>query len=361
LDLTELQHSPLEEQHLAAGGKLVPFAGWALPVQYEGILAEHRAVRTACGVFDISHMGQFVVHGPDHVDTCEWLDRMLSNHVGRLQPGDGQYSLLLNDQGGIIDDLIVYRTGESHFLLIVNAACRERDLDWMTLHAPPGMALIDRSAAYCALAVQGPDAARVFAAMFPQGPSLPPRFGIVESGAIAICRTGYTGEDGFELCAPEEVMADWWGKALAAGAKPCGLGARDLLRLEKCYPLNGSDLSEETTPWEAGLAFAVDLEKHDFIGANALRDQRTRGVERRLSALKVDGKAPPPRPGYPVYGGEADSPILGTLTSGGFSPGLDAGIAMAYLPAGQHPHGSRLWIEIRGKRYPAGVVRKPFI
>ena len=361
MDLSNLQHSPLEELHLAAGGKLVPFSGWALPVQYQGILAEHQAVRSACGVFDISHMGQLVVEGSDHVNAAEWLDRVLTSRPSQLLPGAGQYSLLLTDRGGIIDDLSVYRTGPNLFFLVVNAACRSRDLDWLTLNAPPGMALIDRGPAYGAIAVQGPDSVRVASAMLPAGVSLPPRFGCLETGEITICRTGYTGEDGFELCAPTESLPEWWNKAVAAGAKPCGLGARDLLRLEKCYPLNGSDLSEETTPLEAGLGFAVDFEKEDFVGAAALREQRSRGLARRLVAIKVPGRTPPPRPGYAVHGGDASGPVIGTLTSGGFSPVLGMSIAMAYVPVTFQRPGTPVAIEIRGTCYPAQVVRKPFI
>ena len=361
MDLSTLQHSPLEAQHLAAGGKLVPFAGWALPVQYQGILAEHRAVRTASGVFDISHMGQIEVQGVDFADAADWLDRMLTNRASRLEPGQGHYSLLLNDQGGIIDDLIVYRTGENRFFLVVNAARREQDLDWLTRYALPGMALTDRGAAFGAIAVQGPDSRRIAAAMFSPDVALPARFGIFQTDEVTLCRTGYTGEDGFELCASAETLGDWWAKAVEAGATPCGLGARDLLRLEKCYPLNGSDLSEETTPLEAGLSFAVDFEKPDFMGAAALREQRVNGVNRRLVAIRLLGRTPPPRPGYAVRGGDQDSPIIGNLTSGGFSPVLEGGIALAYLPSGFHRPGTPLLIEIRGQHYPAEVVRKPFV
>lgn len=340
---------------------MVPFAGWALPVQYEGILAEHRAVRSTCGVFDISHMGQFLVQGPEDVDAVEWLNSMLSNDLSRLDPGEGQYSVMLNEEGGIIDDLIVYRLDLNAFFLVVNAARRERDLDWLTLHAAPGMTLIDRTDVYGALAVQGPESVRVFHAMMPSGAVLPARFGMVQHGEATICRTGYTGEDGFELCAPAEELPGWWEKALAAGAKPCGLGARDLLRLEKCYPLYGNDLSEETTPLEAGLGFAVCLDKERFVGRDALRAQVDRGVTRRLVALRLAGKTPPPRPGYAVFAAEDAPEPIGTLTSGGFSPGLEAGIALAYAPVGFHQKGKQLWVEIRGNRYAAEVVQKPFI
>jgi aminomethyltransferase len=361
LDLSTLQHSPLESRHLAAGGKLVPFSGWALPVQYDGILAEHQAVRSACGVFDISHMGQLLVQAPERVDATAWLNRVLSNDVTRLEPGQGQYTLLLNDEAGIIDDLIVYRREENAFLLIVNAARREEDLDWLTRHAPPGMALVDRGMDHGAIAVQGPDARRVFSSMMPTGAFLPPRFGLAEFGAITVCRTGYTGEDGFELCAPAETLGDWWDKAVTAGAKPCGLGARDLLRLEKCYPLNGNDLSPQTTPLEAGLGFAVAWEKEEFPGSGALREQRRQGPGRKLVALKVIGKTPPPRPEVPVFSTDQGGEPVGRLTSGGFSPGLKTGIALGFVPAGLHHPGTRLWIEIRANRYPAEVVPKPFV
>jgi aminomethyltransferase len=349
----------LEAEHVAAGGRLVPFAGWSLPVQYAGILAEHRAVRTACGVFDISHMGQVTVSGPG---AGAWLDGLVSRRPGTLGIGEGAYQFLLNEAGGVLDDLIVYRTGAERWFLVVNAARRESDLAWFAGHGGPGVRIGDRSATHGAIAVQGPGAVAVYRALWPDGPALPERFGIAERDGVILCRTGYTGEDGFELCAAVAELPGWWRRAVAAGAEPCGLGARDLLRLEKGYPLHGNDLTPEHTPLEAGLGWAVDLEAGGFIGAEALRRQRAEGVSRRLVAVAGTGKMPPPRPGYPVHGGEGagDEPI-GVLTSGGWSPARDAGIALAYVPDGWHRPGRRVWIGIRERRYPAVVVAKPFV
>jgi len=359
VDESLLRHSPLEAEHLASGGRLVPFAGWSLPVQYGGILAEHQAVRTACGVFDISHMGQVTVSGPE---AGPWLDQLVSRRPGTLAVGQGAYQFLLNEAGGVLDDLIVYRTGVDRWFLVINAARREEDLAWFAAHAVPGVVLEDRSATHGAIAVQGPRAQAVYAAMWPDGPALPDRFGITERDGVTVCRTGYTGEDGFELCAPVAELPGWWRRAVAAGAEPCGLGARDLLRLEKCYPLHGNDLSPEHTPLEAGLGWAVDLDAGGFIGAEALRRQRAEGITRRLVAVEGTGKMPPPRPGYPVHaeesGGEAP---IGVLTSGGWSPARDAGIALAYLPTGWHRPGRPVWIGVRDRRYPAVVVAKPFV
>lgn len=269
--MPDLKRSPLEAAHQALGARLVPFAGWNMPVQYSSIIDEHHAVRAKAGVFDISHMGQFLVSGPA-AET--WLNRMLTNNISKLAPGQGQYTILLNENGGVIDDLIAYRTGKDEYFLVVNASMIEEDFFWLASHQDENATLRNESDLWAGLAIQGPLAAEVFAKACP-GETLPVRNGIATtaSGAI-VCRTGYTGEDGFEFFCPAADGITWWEKFLSAGALPCGLGARDTLRLEMGYPLNGSDLSPERTPIEAGLGFFCDLEKDGFIGRETLIRQK---------------------------------------------------------------------------------------
>ncbi len=352
---SDLKSPPLEAAHLALGARLVPFAGWNMPVQYSSIIDEHHAVRTKAGIFDISHMGQFFVSGPA---ACAWLNRLLTNNIAKLSPGEGQYTLMLNENGGVIDDLLAYRTGPDDYLLVVNAAKTAEDLAWMTSHAQPDAELRDESAHWAGLAVQGPLAAAVFSSACPDA-VLPVRNGVATtpSGAI-VCRTGYTGEDGFEFFCPAAEATVWWGKFLAAGAIPCGLGARDTLRLEMGYPLNGNDLSPAHTPVEAGLGFFCDLEKGAFIGREILARQKAEGPPVKLTALKYTSKGPPPRAHYPVC--DAAGAVIGELCSGALSPSLMTGIGMAYLPAAHSRPGTQLQIDVRGRLFPAEVVTKPF-
>jgi aminomethyltransferase len=353
--MPDLQHSPLEGAHQALGARLVPFAGWNMPVQYASIISEHSAVRQNAGIFDISHMGQFLVSGP----TAEaWLNRMLTNNIAKLAIGCGQYSLMLNDNGGVIDDLIAYRSGETDYFLVVNASMIDEDFAWLASHQDAQVILRNESALWAGLAVQGPLAQPIFATVCPEDP-LPARNGIATTAAGAIvCRTGYTGEDGFEFFCPTDQAHAWWNKFLAAGAAPCGLGARDSLRLEMGYPLNGSDLSPERTPVEAGLGLFCDLTKPDFIGRETLARQKTDGPAVKLTAIQYTGKGAPPRAHYPVA--NSDGHIIGELTSGVLSPSLMTGIGMAYLPTAFSQPGTPLLIEVRGTRYPAHVVKKPF-
>lgn len=332
---------------------MVPFAGWNMPVMYSSILDEHAAVREGCGIFDISHMGQFFVRGKA---ALPWLNRVLASNVARLADGQGQYSFLLNENGGVIDDLIVYRLSAEDFFLVVNASKIEEDLAWMSGLVEPDVELTDESPAWAAMAVQGPQAAEVFRRAF--GGELPPRNGIEMRDGAVICRTGYTGEDGFEFFVPANEGEAAFRAFLDAGAKACGLGARDSLRLEMGYPLNGSDLSPERTPLEAGLGFFVDLEKGDFVGGDALRRQNAEGLRQRLVGIEYLDKGAPPRAHYPVCapGGEA----VGELSSGVLSPSLGRGIGMAYLPPEFWQPGTEVEIDVRGRRFPARVVKKPF-
>jgi aminomethyltransferase len=305
-------------------------------------------------------MGQFFVKG---AAGAAWLNQMLTNNVNRLETGHGQYTLLLNEHGGVIDDLILYRIAGTEWLLVVNAAKIDEDFAWMQPRVPAGVTLENRSAEFAGLAVQGPRAAEWFA-KFTGGKSAPPRNGIVrlEVGGVPlfIGRTGYTGEDGFEVFCPAVDAVRIWNAVLAAGAefgiKPCGLGARDTLRMEMCYPLNGNDLSPERTPLEAGLGFFVDLDKGDFIGRATLAQQKAAGVKQRLAAFRMTGAAPPPRSHYGVWKGGAQ---IGETCSGGLSPTLGCGIGLAYLPVEFAKPGTAIEIDIRGRRFPATVEKKP--
>lgn len=340
---------------------MVDFGGWSMPVQYTGIIDEHHAVRGKLGVFDISHMGQFFARGPG---ALAWLNDLLTNNVERLSVGECQYTFLLNDAGGVIDDLIVYRIGEENYLLVVNAGKIDEDFAWMKSHLAPGVEFENRSADFAGLAVQGPRSAQLFDAFFQGKYSRPARNEIlaveIDGMTYYVARTGYTGEDGFEVFCPAERAVKSWNDILRKGAefeiKPCGLGARDTLRLEMCYPLNGSDLSPETTPIEAGLSIFVDLNKPNFIGKDALAKQKQEGVKRRLVPFKMIDNCPPPRSHYAVYKGDKK---IAETTSGTLSPTLKAGIGMAYIPTEFARINEQIEIEIRGKRFPAVIEKKP--
>ena len=359
-DAADLKRTPLHAEHVRLGAKMIGFGGWDMPVQYTGIMDEHHAVRRALGVFDISHMGQFFVRG---ADGATWLNSMLTNNVAKLAPGQGQYTLMLNEHGGVIDDLILYRIAAAEWLLVVNAAKIDEDFAWLSPRVAPGVVLENRSAEFFGLAVQGPRAAEWFA-KFTGGKDAPPRNGIarldVAGVPLFLCRTGYTGEDGFEVFGPAADAAKIFATVLAAGAdagiKPCGLGARDTLRMEMCYPLNGNDLSPTRTPIEAGLGFFVDLEKGDFTGRAVLAEQKAAGAKQRLAAFKMIGTTPPPRSHYAVW---KDGAQIGETCSGGLSPSLGCGIGLAYLPADAAKPGTAIEIDIRGRRFPAQVEKKP--
>ena len=350
-----LLHSPLEPLHLELGGRMVDFAGWYMPVMYRSILDEHHAVRRDAGVFDISHMGQFVVHG---AGAAAWLDRVLANEVAKLGDGEGHYTFMLNESGGVIDDLILYRESSERFFLVVNASMIDVDFAWLSGHLDDGVVLENESADWAGMAVQGPRSGGVFAAVHP-GVELPARNGILrmDNGAV-VCRTGYTGEDGFEYFCPASGGITAFRAFVDAGAAPCGLGARDSLRLEMCYPLNGSDLSPQRTPLEAGLGFFVAFEKGPFIGSDALIRQKAAGLAERLVAIEYTDKGAPPRAHYPVL--DESGAGVGELTSGVLSPSTGKGIGMAYLPAALAKPGTPLQIDVRGRRFPAVVVKKPF-
>jgi aminomethyltransferase len=340
-----LQRTPIHDRHVALGARLVPFAGWEMPVQYEGVIPEVRAVRTDCGVFDVSHMGELEVEGPR---ATELLQATLSNDLNRLRPGEAQYTLLTNERGGILDDLIVYRLEELRYLLIVNAANRDTDFRWLKERELPGSDVRDISDEYALLAVQGPRAIERLGLP----PAAPFTFAEGELDGIQcmVNRTGYTGEDGCELLAMAEDGATLWDRVLERGAVPCGLGARDTLRLEVCFPLHGNDITPDTDAISAGLGWCCSLDK-EFTGANELREIKARGPEERLVPFVMEEKAVP-RQGMSVVGG-------GEVTSGTHSPMLDRGIGLAYVPAAGAQPGSELSIDVRGRTRAARVVKRP--
>ncbi len=358
MESESVQNTPLKAKHEALGAKMVPFAGWNMPVQYTGIMDEHKTVRTACGVFDISHMGQFLVSG---AGATEWLNSMFTNNLNKLVDGMGQYSMMLNEKGGVIDDLIIYRRGEDDYFVVVNASMIDEDWAWLSARKPEAISMVNKSEDYVGLAIQGPTAPEVFAKMCP-GVELPVRNGILEfecnGDALIACRTGYTGEDGFEFFCPADKGEAWLDTVLASGAKPAGLGARDSLRLEMCYSLNGSDLSPEKTPLEAGLSWCCDLSK-DFIGVEVLRQQKAEGRPSALVAIEYTGKGAPPRHGYEVQ--LPDGTVLGELGSGVLSPSLNKGIGMLYVPAEHSKIGTEVNVVIRGKKVAAAIIKKPFL
>jgi aminomethyltransferase len=373
-----LKRTPLFAAHQNLGAKLIDFGGWEMPVQYTSISEEHLAVRHAAGIFDISHMGEVTVSGSHAVD---FLNHALTNDVRKLAPGQGQYTLMCNERGGVIDDLYAYRLAPDAFFLIINASRIDTDVAWLTAQAaqfaPGRPTLTDASHHYAAIAVQGPKV-RSFIDQCIPGPSDAVAavtkvsdlkknelagFSFGNCNLLVAC-TGYTGEDGFEILGPEAAAEQIWNRLLnvgaAAGIKPCGLGARDTLRTEVCYPLYGHELDEQTTPIEAGVGFFVSLDKGEFNGRAVLAAQKAggaSGLKKKLVAFKMTGKSAPPRPHYPIW---ADGANVGIVTSGTQSPSLNQGIGLGYVPPQVAKVGAAIEIEIRGKRCPAVIVPKPF-
>jgi aminomethyltransferase len=340
-----LLHTPLHDRHVELGARMVPFAGWEMPVQYAGVIAEHRAVRTDTGVFDVSHMGELEVEGPRAHDL---LQSALSNDLDRLAPGEAQYTLLTNESGGIIDDLIVYRLGEHSYLLVVNAANRESAFSWLKEREIPGSDVRDVSGDCALLAVQGPRAIERLG--LPSARPFTFEAASLDGVEVMVNRTGYTGEEGCELLCMSEDAVKLWDAVLERGAVPCGLGARDTLRLEVCYPLHGNDIGPDTDALSAGLGWACALDT-EFEGVEALRRIKAEGPERRLVAFVMEEKAIP-RPGMAIEGG-------GEVTSGSHSPMLEVGIGMGYVPTAQAQPETELTIDVRGRPRRARVVKKP--
>jgi aminomethyltransferase len=370
-----LKRTPLFAAHQKLGGKLVEFGGWEMPVQFTSITDEHLAVRNAAGIFDISHMGEVTVSGVKAVD---FLNHVLTNDIRKLTPGEGQYTLMCNERGGVIDDLYAYRLSVEVYLLIINASRIEVDVAWLQTQAAKfphqnELRLTDASHNYAAVAVQGPRVCDFIETVIPGASTSGMRVNRVtelKKNQIAgfpfhglnmlVSRTGYTGEDGFEITGRDDSIRQVWDEILAAGQKfgikPCGLGARDTLRTEVCYPLYGHELDENTTPIEAGLGFFVSLDKGEFNGRSILAEQKANGTKKKLAVFKMTGKSAPPRPHYPIW---AAGVKVGEVTSGTQSPSLGIGIGMGYVPPELAKPGAQIEIEIRGKRFPALVVPKP--
>ena len=324
---------------------MVPFAGWEMPVQYTGVIPEHLAVRTDAGAFGVSHMGQLHVEGPM---ASEFLQAMLSNDLDRLSDGDAQYTLLTNERGGIVDDLIVYRMSHGHYLLVVNAGNREAAYGWLEEREARGTEVRDASDEYALVAVQGPRSLERLG--LDDAPAFTHAMGEVDGVEVMVCRTGYTGEKGVELMCAEDDAVALWDAVLAREVVPAGLGARDTLRLEVCYPLHGNDITQDTDAIAAGLAWTCALNT-DFTGADVLRRIKEEGPQRRLAAFVMEERAIP-RPEMPIEGG-------GEVTSGTQSPSLDVGIGMGYVPAARAAPDTELVIDVRGKPRRARVVKKP--
>jgi aminomethyltransferase len=360
-DLATLRKTPLSDLHERQDARIVPFAGWAMPVQYRGIVEEHHAVRRRAGIFDVSHMGRLFVVG---ADAGRLLRRALTYRVDALAEGRGHYTLLCNDGGGIIDDPYVYRLDDQRYLIVGNAANADRDRERIASMLEPGMdaELLDRQEQTVMLAVQGPASGGYMARVLGAEVAALEKRACTEmpflQHKLFVSRTGYTGEDGFELVTSVEGGRALWRQLLSDGVEPCGLGARDTLRLEAALPLWGKDIDESTDPYEAGLGWVVSLDDGaEFAGRNALAGIRERGPRRRLAHLRATDRGVI-RDGCDVL---HDGERAGAVTSGGYSPTLGTSIAMAYVPPALAATGTRLEVDVRGRTLPVEVVRRPFV
>jgi len=359
----ELRRTPLEAEHLRLGAKMAPFAGWQMPIEYEGALAEHRSVRTHVGLFDLTHLGKVEVVGPG---AFGMLQRLVTNDLGRAGVGDALYNLVLNEGGGVIEDLIVYRLGEERYFVVPNASNAPRVLRMLEEEKSDGPLHLMYHQDWCFLAVQGPESTHVMAGLFPDATEL----GFMHCyeaeyhrRPVIVTRSGYTGEVGFELFTYQDIAEDLWRELLGSvrtfGGGPCGLAARDVLRLEMGYPLYGQDLFEASTAFEAGLGWAVAMDKGEFRGRAALLRQREEGLPSLLRGLRMHERRYIPRAHYPVFVGDQ---LVGEVTSGTFSPGLGTGIALAYVwPGDVVELGEEVEVDIRGRRGAATVVKPPFV
>ena len=351
--------TPLYDRAIALNARMTAFSGWEMPVQFTGITPEHEAIRQRAGMFDISHMGKFTLRGASAI---EQLQGLVPSDLSRLQPGQAQYTVLLNPQAGIIDDIIVYQEGEGNVVLIVNAGTKDKDKDWLLAHLDlDRVEFQDLSADRVLIAVQGPETVRQLQPLVDIDLTQLTNFGhsraFVFKNPAFIARTGYTGEDGFEIMVAPEIGVKLWDALLASGVTPCGLGARDTLRLEAAMCLYGQEISDTTTPLEAGLGWIVHLDtKGDFIGRDVLVRQKAAGVSRKLVGLNMQGRYIA-RHDYPVV---INGLQAGIVTSGTMSPTLSQAIALAYVPTEFAKIGQVVEVEIRGKLHPATVVKKPF-
>jgi aminomethyltransferase len=351
--------TPLYDRAIALNARMTSFSGWEMPVQFSGIVPEHTAIRDRVGMFDISHMGKFIVQGEQAI---EQLQKLVPSDLSRLQPGQAQYTVLLNPQAGIVDDIIVYQEGEGNVVIIVNAGTKDKDKDWLLAHLDLNLVKFeDISAEQTLIAVQGPETVKHLQPLVDIDLSQITNFGhsraVIFKNPAFIARTGYTGEDGFEVMVAPEVGLKLWDALLASGVTPCGLGARDSLRLEAAMCLYGQEISDTTTPLEAGLGWIVHLDtKGDFIGREVLERQKAAGVDRKLVGLNMQGRYIA-RHDYPIV---INGQSAGIVTSGTMSPTLGQAIALAYVPTEFAKIGQVVEVEIRGKLHPATVVKKPF-
>lgn len=350
--------TPLYDRHVAAGGKIVPFAGWLLPVQYSGVVAEHMAVRTACGLFDVSHMGELMLRGKDALKN---LNNLLTNDYTDLQVGHCRYSMMCYDNGGVVDDVIVYKCSEEAYLIVANASNCEKDAEWITKHLTGDCTMENISDSMAQVALQGPKAEAILAKLSTTIPAS--NYTFIEEGNVdgikgIVSRTGYTGEDGFEIYCDSADAVALWDKLLEAGKDegliPCGLGARDTLRLEAGMPLYGHELSEDINPYEAVLGFFVKMDKPDFIGKAALESARP--VSRRRVGLKVTGRGII-REHCDVYDGDEK---IGMVTSGTLCPFVGQAVGMATVPVAYKEIGTQLTVDVRGRKVAVEVIKTPF-
>ena len=357
-----LKHTALYDTHIALDARMVPFAGWEMPIQYRGIFAESLAVRSGAGLFDVSHMGRLDISGPRAPALMDWV---LTAHASDLRLSRARYALMCNEAGGIIDDTVYYRTGEDRYLLVCNASNRQHVVAWLRRWAEerfPGTTIEDRTEATAMIALQGPSAVELLASICDPDPSEMRLFsgieGKLDSRSAYVGRTGYTGEDGFELITEAAAASYLWHSLMDRGGVPCGLGARDVLRLEAGLSLHGNDIGATTTPMEAGLDRFVHLDK-DFVGAEALRRQMESGPAEKLVGLAVQGKSIA-RAGTPILSWATQATQVGKVTSGTHSPTLDSSIAMGYVTKDFSSTGERLQVDIRGRLTQAEVVPLPF-
>jgi aminomethyltransferase len=357
-----LRRTPLFDLHVAAGAKMVEFGGWEMPLQYQGIIAEHRAVRSSVGLFDVSHMGEVALFGPR---AAEAVQHLVTNAVGKLDDGAAMYTVMCYPDGGIVDDCIVYRRAEGDYMVVVNASNTGKDLAWMRENAGAVAEVVDESEATGLIAVQGPQAVALVARLADSDVTAVKRFRFARASVAGVpclaCRTGYTGEDGFELACPAGRAPDLWSALMEAGGVPIGLGARDTLRLEARLCLYGNDIDETTTPLEAGLGWVVKLEAGDFIGKAALVRQKAAGIERSLIGFRIDGRGIA-RHGYSIVdrARPAGDQVIGQVTSGTTGITVGGAIGMGYVPVASAAPGSEITIDCRGKDVSARVVKGAF-
>ena len=355
--MSNLKRTPLFDDHVSLGARLVDFAGWEMPVQYEGVIAESKAARNSAGMFDVSHMGRTWFRGEK---TIELLEVLTTNDISKLQDGNSQYSLLCYENGTCVDDIIVYRISSDVFRVVINASNREKDLEWMKSHNTFNVGISDETEKTAMIAVQGPDACNIVQELSSDDLLTIQRFSgknsVVSGCEVFIARTGYTGEDGFELICSANDASNIWNSLFRKGVAPCGLASRDVLRVEAGLPLYGHELSDSINPIEAGLGWVVSKTKN-FVGSEAINKIREEGVSRKLMGIRMSSKAVP-REGYEV---RVDGENAGTISSGVFSPVLDCGIAFAFIQSVYAKESTKCNVMIREKPYEAEIVNKRFL